>query len=647
MNEMKELINKLNYHTKLYDEGHPIISDKEWDDMYFELVKLERIYGYCFEDSPTQRINYQVVNELKKIEHSHKMLSLQKTKDIDELKNFLGNHNYIMMPKLDGLTCSLTYENGRLISAETRGNGIVGEDILHNALVIPSIPKKINYKDRLVVDGEIVCSRHDFKRFEKDYKNPRNFAAGSIRLLDSTECEKRSLRFVAWEVVEGLKEYNLFSQKLYQLFDLGFLNVSFLPSNLINNLEDVINDAKENKNIYPTDGLVFKFDDIEYGKSLGETEHHFKNAIAYKFYDEEYDTNIKSIEWDVGRTGVLTPVAVFEPVEIDGTIVERASLHNISVMYEALNGGSYVGQDIRVYKSNMIIPQVVLGSGNPYVPKGAKMIPIPDTCPICGGRTEIKKDNDTEFLFCTNPDCAGKLINKLDHFCSKKGLDIKGLSKVTLEKLLDWGYVNNITDIFTLYTRAEKWVNKPGFGLKSVEKILDNINASKTDCEPDKFIAALGIPLVGTTVSKEIIKQFKTYENFRNSVDTNFDFTTIKGFGPEIHKAIVSFDYTEADNIVEKFLTFKNENGIIVSENKIKDLNFVITGSLNSYKNRDELKNIIEKNGGKVSNSISKNTSYLINNDITSNSSKNKKAKELNIPIISEEEFNEKFFDFQ
>ena len=465
--------------------------------------------------------------------------------------------------------------------------------------------------------------------------------------MDSTECEKRSLRFVAWEVVEGLKEYNLFSQKLYQLFDLGFLNVSFLPSNLINNLEDVINDAKENKNIYPTDGLVFKFDDIEYGKSLGETEHHFKNAIAYKFYDEEYDTNIKSIEWDVGRTGVLTPVAVFEPVEIDGTIVERASLHNISVMYEALNGGSYVGQDIRVYKSNMIIPQVVLGSGNPYVPKGAKMIPIPDTCPICGGRTEIKKDNDTEFLFCTNPDCAGKLINKLDHFCSKKGLDIKGLSKVTLEKLLDWGYVNNITDIFTLYTRAEKWVNKPGFGLKSVEKILDNINASKTDCEPDKFIAALGIPLVGTTVSKEIIKQFKTYENFRNSVDTNFDFTTIKGFGPEIHKAIVSFDYTEADNIVEKFLTFKNENGIIVSENKIKDLNFVITGSLNSYKNRDELKNIIEKNGGKVSNSISKNTSYLINNDITSNSSKNKKAKELNIPIISEEEFNEKFFDFQ
>ena len=648
MNEMKELIDKLNYHTKLYDEGHPIISDKEWDDMYFELVKLERIYGYCFEDSPTQRINYQVVNELKKIKHSHKMLSLQKTKDIDELKNFLGNHNYIMMPKLDGLTCSLTYEDGRLISAETRGNGIIGEDILHNALVIPSIPKKINYKERLVVDGEIVCSRHDFKRFEKDYKNPRNFAAGSIRLLDSTECEKRDLRFVAWEVVEGLEEYDLFSQKLYQLFDLGFLNVSFLPSNLINNLEDVINEAKENKNIYPTDGLVFKFDNIEYGKSLGETEHHFKNAIAYKFYDEEYDTNIKSIEWDVGRTGVLTPVAVFEPVEIDGTIVERASLHNISVMYEALNGGSYVGQDIKVYKSNMIIPQVVLGSGNPHVPEGAKMIPIPDTCPICGGRTEIKKDNDTEFLFCTNPDCSGKIINKLDHFCSKKGLDIKGLSKATLEKLLEWGYVNNITDIFTLYIWAEKWVNKPGFGLKSVEKILDNINASKTDCEPDKFIAALGIPLVGTTVSKEIIKHFKTYENFRNSVDANFDFTTIKGFGSEIYKAIVSFDYTEADNIVEKFLTFKNENGIIISEsNNLKDLNFVITGSLNRYKNRDELKAIIEHGGGKVVSSVSKNTSYLINNDITSNSSKNKKAKELNIPIISEEEFIEKFFDFQ
>ena len=314
--------------------------------------------------------------------------------------------------------------------------------------------------------------------------------------------------------------------------------------------------------------------------------------------------------------------------------------------YEILKelGLKYQGQKIEVRKANQIIPQVVRAF--PYDCEIASIhrMGIPDICPVCGGRTEIKKDNDTEFLFCTNPDCSGKIINKLDHFCSKKGLDIKGLSKATLEKLLEWGYVNNITDIFTLYIWAEKWVNKPGFGFKSVEKILDNINASKTDCEPDKFIAALGIPLVGTTVSKEIIKHFKTYENFRNSVDANFDFTTIKGFGSEIHKAIVSFDYTEADNIVEKFLTFKNENGIIISEsNKLKDLNFVITGSLNQYKNRDELKAIIEHGGGKVVGSVSKNTNYLINNDINSNSSKNSQAKKLNIPIISELEFIEKF----
>ena len=645
-NEVKELVDKLNYHTKLYDEGNPIISDKEWDDMYFKLVKLERITGIYLPDSPTQRINYQIVNELKKVEHSHKMLSLPKTKDPQEVIDFIGDKPFIAMPKYDGLTCSLTYENGYLILAETRGDGTIGEDITHNAMVIPTIPKKINYTNRLVVDGEIVCSYKDFEKFSSDYKNPRNFAAGSIRLLDAKECSTRKLDFIAWEVIEGLDEFRLLSTRLEYLFTLGFKNSAFNTNNFIT-IKQFIENTKDKDGMhhqikYPTDGLVFKFDEVEYGKSLGETAHHFNNAIRYKFYDEEYDTNIKYIEWDVGRTGVLTPVAVFEPIEIDGTIVERASLHNISILKEL--GLKYQGQKIEVRKAKQIIPQVVRAFPYDCEISSIYRMGIPDICPVCGGRTEIKKDNDTEFLFCTNPDCSGKIINKLDHFCSKKGLDIKGLSKTTLEKLLEWGYVNNITDIFTLYIWAEKWVNKPGFGHKSVEKILDNINASKTDCEPDKFIAALGIPLVGTTVSKEIIKHFKTYENFRNSVDANFDFTTIKGFGPEIHKAIVSFDYAEADNIVEKFLTFKNENGIIISEsNKLKDLNFVITGSLNQYKNRDELKTIIEHGGGKVVGSVSKNTNYLINNDINSNSSKNSQAKKLNIPIISELEFIEKF----
>ena len=645
-NEVKELVDKLNYHTKLYDEGNPIISDKEWDDMYFKLVQLERITGIYLPDSPTQRINYQIVNELKKVEHSHKMLSLPKTKDPQEVIDFIGDKPFIAMPKYDGLTCSLTYENGYLVLAETRGDGIIGEDITHNAMVIPTIPKKINYTNRLVVDGEIVCSYKDFEKFSSDYKNPRNFAAGSIRLLDAKECSTRKLDFIAWEVIEGLDEFKLLSTRLEYLLTLGFKNSAFNTNNFIT-IKQFIENTKDKDGMhhqikYPTDGLVFKFDEVEYGKSLGETAHHFNNAIRYKFYDEEYDTNIKYIEWDVGRTGVLTPVAVFEPIEIDGTIVERASLHNISILKEL--GLKYQGQKIEVRKANQIIPQVVRAFPYDCEIASVHRMGIPDICPVCGGCTEIKKDNDTEFLFCTNPDCSGKIINKLDHFCSKKGLDIKGLSKVTLEKLLEWGYVNNITDIFTLYLYAPKWVNKPGFGHKSVEKILDNINASKTDCEPDKFIAALGIPLVGTTVSKEIIKHFKTYENFRNSIDANFDFTTIKGFGPEIHKAIVSFDYAEADNIVKKFLTFKNENGIIISEtNKLKDLNFVITGSLNQYKNRDELKTIIEHGGGKVVGSVSKNTNYLINNDINSNSSKNNQAKKLNIPIISELEFIEKF----
>ena len=648
-NEVKELVDKLNYHTKLYDEGNPIISDKEWDDMYFKLVQLERITGIYLPDSPTQRINYQMVNELKKVEHSHKMLSLPKTKDFQEIVDFIGNKPFIAMPKYDGLTCSLTYENGYLVLAETRGDGIIGEDITHNAMVIPTIPKKINYTNKLVVDGEIVCSHKNFENFSSDYKNPRNFAAGSIRLLDAKECSTRKLDFIAWEVIEGLDEFKLLSTRLEYLFELGFKNSAF-NINDFTTIKEFIENTKDKNAMYhqikyPTDGLVFKFDEIEYGKSLGETAHHFNNAIRYKFYDEEYDTNIKYIEWDVGRTGVLTPVAVFEPIEIDGTIVERASLHNISILKEL--GLKYQGQKIEVRKANQIIPQVVRAFPYDCETASVHRMEIPDICPVCGGRTEIKKDNDTEFLYCSNPDCEGKLINKLDHFCSKKGLDIKGLSKATLEKLLEWGYVNNITDIFTLYIWAIKWVNKPGFGHKSVEKILDNINASKTDCEPDKFIAALGIPLVGTTVSKEIIKHFKTYENFRNSVNANFDFTTIKGFGPEIHKAIVSFDYTEADNIVEKFLTFKNENGIIISENnKAKDLNFVITGSLTQYKNRDELKMVIEQQGGKVVGSVSKNTHYLINNDINSNSSKNVQAKKLGIPIITELEFIEKFLTF-
>lgn len=355
-NEIKSLVDKLNYYTKMYDEGRPEISDQEWDNLYFQLQAAERFYNVYYEDSPTQKVNYQVVNELNKVEHNHKMLSLDKTKDINVVSSFIGSQPYLAMLKMDGLTCSLRYVGGKLVSAETRGNGLVGEDILHNALVVKNIPNKIDYTDELIVDGEIICKYDDFKPFEGEYANPRNFASGSIRLLDAAECSKRNLTFVAWEVVKGLDNLEKFSDKINNLTILGF---TVVDNCITKNYEEDIELLKvfaKNHN-YPIDGIVFKFDNIEYGKSLGETGHHFKNAIAYKFYDEEYETTLLDIEWTMGRTGVLSPIAIFKPVDIDGTIVERASLSNVSIMEQTL-GKPYKGQKIWVSKRNMIIPKV-------------------------------------------------------------------------------------------------------------------------------------------------------------------------------------------------------------------------------------------------------------------------------------------------
>ena len=327
---MENLIAELNKATVAYDKGEPIMSDKEWDDLYFELQSLEKKYGQSLENSPTRKIHFEKVSELKKVKHSHPMLSLDKTKDIDVIKSFFGDKDRIAMCKMDGLTCSLTYENGKLISAETRGDGIVGEDITHNALVIPSIPNRINYSKRLVIDGEIICTYYDFENFKDEYKNPRNFASGSIRLLNSKECANRKLTFVAWDVIEGMSG-KLLTENLQELNKLGF---NIVPITVSDTVEVQIDTIKDFAKVfgYPIDGVVFKFNDIEYGKSLGATDHHFKNAIAYKFYDEEYETRLITIHWTMGRTGILTPVAVFEPIEIDGTIVERASLHNINIM---------------------------------------------------------------------------------------------------------------------------------------------------------------------------------------------------------------------------------------------------------------------------------------------------------------------------
>ena len=640
--EIRPLIDKLNYYTKMYDEGHPEISDREWDDMYFQLQSAERFYNVYYEDSPTQRVNYQVVNELNKVEHNHKMLSLDKTKDTDVVSSFIGSQPYLAMLKMDGLTCSLRYIGGKLVSAETRGNGLVGEDILHNALVVKNIPNKIDYTEELIVDGEIICKYSDFEKFSNEYANPRNFASGSIRLLDSAECAKRNLSFVAWEVVKGLED-NSFSKKLNSLSSLGFTVVDNV---ITKNYEEDIKLLKyfaEQKG-YPIDGIVFKFDDVEYGKSLGETGHHFKNAIAYKFYDEEYETTLLDIEWTMGRTGVLTPVAILNPIDIEGTEVSRASLHNISIMEELLKYAPFKGQKVYVYKANMIIPQISRSEElfmDTIVDK-FEYIHIPETCPICGGATKIVQENESKILMCDNPQCEGKLVNRIEHFFGKKGLDAKGISKATIEKLISWGWVESITDVFKLSKHAKEWKNMQGFGEKSVTNILESIERSKS-CVLESIISAAGIPLIGRTVARDLAKRFNTYENFRDAIRNGFDFTKFDGYGYEMHKAISTFNYTELDNIVENYLTIEKNNDIINVE-KLKDLTFCITGKVHIWKNRDELSKEIEKLGGKVTGSVSKNTNYLINNDVNSTSAKNNKAKELGVQIISEEDFK-KIFD--
>lgn len=638
LSKIKELVEKLNYYTKLYDEGRPEISDKEWDDMYFELQKLERESGIYLEDSPTQRVNFQVVNKLNKVEHNHPMLSLDKTKDTNEIQKFIYNNDYIAMAKMDGLTCSLKYVNGKLVSAETRGNGLVGEDILHNALQVKNIPKRIDFQDELVVDGEIICTYENFKEFESEYKNPRNFASGSIRLLDSKESSMRRLSFIAWDCITGLEDIEKLSTKLLKLNTLGFTVVPFMAGeysidDTISTIQSIAQEAG-----YPIDGIVYKYDIVSEYEAAGKTDHHFKGGLAYKFYDEEYETTLRDVEWTMGRTGVLTPVALLEPINIDGSEVSRASLHNISIMDEL--GIRYQDTKVMVYKANMIIPQIsrVL----PYEGEIASLINIPAVCPICGEPTIIKGENGVRVLYCSNPSCEGKLINRLDHFFGKKGLDAKGLSKATFEKLIDWGWVESIKDVFKLQEHKKEWEKMQGFGEKSVEKILQAIEDCKS-CSLEAVISAAGIPLIGRTVGKDLSKRFGSYTEFREAVESGFDFTSFGGYGWEMHKAISDFDYSELDYIVDNYLQIK-ENKKEENELKLKDLTFCVTGKVHIWKNRDSLSALIESLGGKVTGSVSKNTNYLINNDINSTSAKNKKAQELGIPILSEEDF-QKIFD--
>lgn len=641
LSEMKSLIRILNAWTKKYDEGQSLVSDEEYDKNYFRLEELEKKTGCVLSKSPTASIPYEVKNELKKVEHNHPMLSLAKTKDIAEVKKFMGDEKTcVLMAKMDGLTCSLTYEKGKLVRAETRGNGKVGEDVTHNIYAVKGVPLHLASDIDMIVDGEIICTYEDFEPFSSQYKNPRNFAAGSIRLLDSKESGSRNLTFIAWDLIKGeiktnslASNFNLLEKNGFILVPWGICDINFIDDQ-IDFMVDDISDK------YPIDGCVIKFDDVKYYESLGATEHHFRGGIAYKLYDEEYETTLKDIEWGLGRTGVLTPIAIFEPIDIDGTEISRASLHNISIMQKLWNKEWHSGLTLYIYKANQIIPQVSKVE-EPREGSCAKRLAIPHVCPICGGETEVRENEGVKVLYCTNPECEGKFVNRLNHYCSKKGLDIKGLSEATLNKLIDFGWLNSLTDIYKLKEHKNEWISKAGFGIKSVEKILAEIENKKQTTLTD-FLSALGIPLINKAMAKKLSAAADTWENFREKVDEGYDFSSIDGFGEVKNKAILDFDYSDADEIAKELVFSAIVTSTSDNNKELEGIIVCITGKLSHFKNRSELTDAIENIGGKVSSSVSSKTSYLIANK-PETSAKYKKAEELNIPIITEDDFIKKY----
>lgn len=644
---IKRLIKQLNeYRDSYYNEARPVVSDAAYDKLFDELSELEKETGVVYANSPTQTVGYVVKSELEKVKHSHPMLSLDKTKSVNDLVKFSRDKDCILSLKMDGLTCLLTYEDGVLIQAETRGDGEIGELITHNARVFENIPLTIDYKGHFEIEGEAIITYDDFNKIneflsdDKKYKNPRNLASGSVRQLDSKIASQRHIKFIAWKVPTEVAS-NSFINRLQYAAELGFETVPFLPIRGNSNaefinivIEQLQKQAKEGS--FPIDGLVVTYNDITYGESLGMTGHHPKHSIAFKFYDEEVETVLKNIEWSMGKTGSLTPVAIFDPVEIDGTMVERASLHNVSILTKL---DLQIGDTIIVYKANQIIPQVKENLS--AKDRESAYIRIPSQCPVCESSTQIVKENDSEVLMCTNPHCKGKLLGRVSHFVSKKGMDISGLSEETIKKFIELGWIAEITDVYNLEQHYDRLSTMSGFGRKSVDKLRKSIENSKT-VRLDKFITSLSIPGIGTSQSRELVKVFNTWDDFRDASVGCYNFTQIDGFGDVLNKNIHSW-FTDmcgiADNLAS-LMTFEAKEKQN-ADNSLDGKSFVVTGKVFRFKNRDEVKTEIEKRGGKVTGSVTKSTYALINNDIESNSSKNKKAKELGVQIINEDQLIE------
>ena len=644
IDKIKELVDRLNYHRNLYyNENRPEISDFEYDILFDELVRLEKETGFVLAISPTQTVGYEVKSSLSKVTHNHPMLSLDKTKSVEDVIKFLDGRDGVIMAKMDGLTCSLRYLNGELVSAETRGNGEVGEDILHCAKTIKNLPLKIDCMDEVIIDGEVIITYDDFDKInetlpdDEKYKHPRNLASGSIRQLDSGVAAARNMKFIAWKMIKGY-DSNSFKARWIHMDSLGFTVVPMIylwHENTINNdkINSVIERIKEScKTLgYPIDGCVFGYDDVAYGDSLGATGHHLRSQLAFKFYDELYDTKLLYIDWTMGKTGVLTPTAVFEPVEIDGSIVERASIHNISIIK---NLGLANGCTVKVYKANMIIPQI-----DSCEQDGNGEIEIPSVCPICGGATAIQKDNDSEVLVCTNPECSGKLLGRFTHFVSKKAMDIDGLSEATLSLLISNNYLHDFNDIYSLSDYYEKLVKLPGLGLKSVKKLLESIEKSR-NVKLENFICALGINGIGSSASKTISKYCDgSYDKFYELFEENFDWTNLDDFGPTMAQNLDSYldEWWREMNTLSAEMKFIAPEKQQTTNNPFTGKTLVVTGKLQHF-TRDSINEKIASLGANTAGSVSKNTDYLITNE-ASGSSKYKKAIELGVPILSEEEF--------
>ncbi len=647
---IKELTDILNAASKAYymDDAE-IMSNFEYDKLYDELVLLEKETGTVLANSPTIKVGYEVVSELPKEAHPAPMLSLDKTKDVDALKSWLGDKEGILSWKMDGLTVVLTYENGELVKAVTRGNGEIGEVITANARTFRNIPRSISYKGSLTIRGEAVIKYSDFEKINAEipdidskYKNPRNLCSGSVRQLNSEITAKRNVNFFAFSMVDpddtSLVDTFMDScSKRYEyLTSLGFDVVEYKSVNA-ENIADTVKyfSDKISTNDFPSDGLVLTYEDTKYGRSLGRTAKFPRDSIAFKWQDEEAVTHLREIEWSASRTGLINPVAIFDPVELEGTSVSRASVHNISILKELSLG---TGDEITVYKANMIIPQI---SGN--VTKSGPA-PIPDSCPVCGGVTEIRKENSSESLYCTNPDCPAKHIKLFTHFVERNAMNIDGISEATLERFVDLGLIHKLPDIYHLSEHREEIIQLEGFGVKSYDNMMNSIEESRK-VELPNFIYALGILNVGLSTAKLIAKSFD-YDIERIMAADVEELSDIDQVGPMIAKSIR--DYFDDTDKAEELKTLLEEVDIILPDlsnvtNDMEGLTFVITGSLENYTNRDELKAEIEARGGKVAGSVSAKTSYLINNDINSASSKNKKAKSLGVPIISEADYIERF----